>query len=149
MFKGWTNFDSGHWAGVALDKAQGDNSGTYNRVKYFACPPHCGVFVRLEEVSHLLVADENGPNYLGDEDSDSYDDECFKGDRTYPEDDEQGGGFAEPKAEDTNGAGGSEVKENQSRLRTTSLAGKGQKVPYSDQCKCNEFLCQNKSTCVG
>nr|XP_021135683.1 centrosome-associated protein 350-like isoform X6 [Columba livia] len=149
MFKGWTNFDSGHWAGVALDKAQGDNSGTCNGVKYFACPPHCGVFVRPEEVSHLLVADENGPNYLGDEDSDSYDDECFKGDRTYPEDDEQGGGFAEPKAEDTNGAGGSEVKENQSRLHTTSLAGKGQKVPYSDQCKCNEFLCQNKSTCVG
>ncbi|KAK2515041.1 centrosome-associated protein 350-like [Columba guinea] len=149
MFKGWTDFDSGHWAGVALDKVQGDNSGTYNGVKYFACPPHCGVFVRPEEVSHLLVADENGPNYLGDEDSDSYDNESFKGDRTYPEDDEQGGGFAEPKAEDMNSAAGSEVKENQSRLHTASLAGKGQKVPYSDQCKCNEFLCQNKSTCVG
>ncbi|XP_065710067.1 coiled-coil domain-containing protein 187 isoform X2 [Patagioenas fasciata] len=148
MFKGRTNFDSGHWAGVALDKAQGDNSGTYKGVKYFACPRHCGVFVRPEEISHLLGADENGPNYLGDEDSDSYDDEPFKGDRTYPEDDEQGG-LAEPKAEDTNSAGGSEVKENRSGLHTASLAGKGQKVPYSDQHKCNEFLCQNNSTCVG
>lgn len=149
MFKGQTHFDSGHWAGVALDKAQGDNAGTYNGVKYFACPQHCGVFVRPEEISHLLGADENSLNYLGDEDSDSYNDESFKGDRPSPEDGERGGGFVEPKAEDTNSAGGSEVKENQSRLHTASLSGKGEKFSRPDECKCNEFLSQNNLMCLG
>ncbi|KAM9271259.1 coiled-coil domain-containing protein 187 [Morus bassanus] len=149
MFKGRTCFDSGHWAGVALDKAEGDNAGTYKGVKYFECAQHCGVFVRPDEISHLLGANENGSSYTGDEDSDSYDNESFKGDRKYSEDDEQGGGLTEHKAEDTNSAGGSEVKENQSRLHTALLSGKGQKFPHSDQCKCNEFLCQNHLTCLG
>uniref|UniRef100_A0A8C9MGF5 CAP-Gly domain-containing protein n=1 Tax=Serinus canaria TaxID=9135 RepID=A0A8C9MGF5_SERCA len=37
MFKGQTHFGSGHWAGVALDKAEGHNAGTYEGVKYFEC----------------------------------------------------------------------------------------------------------------
>uniref|UniRef100_A0A669Q6T2 CAP-Gly domain-containing protein n=1 Tax=Phasianus colchicus TaxID=9054 RepID=A0A669Q6T2_PHACC len=41
MFKGQTCFDSGHWAGVALDKAEGDHAGTYKGVKYFECAQHC------------------------------------------------------------------------------------------------------------
>ncbi|XP_050764119.1 centrosome-associated protein 350-like [Gymnogyps californianus] len=150
MFKGRTYFDSGHWAGVALDKAEGDHAGTYEGVKYFECAPHCGIFVRPDEISHLLGTNENGSNYTGDEDSDSsYDDKSFKGDCKYSEDDEQGGGFTEQKAEDTNSAGGSEVKENQSRLHIALLSRKGQKLPRSDQCKCNEFLCQNNFTCLG
>ncbi|NXI62196.1 CE350 protein, partial [Anseranas semipalmata] len=144
MFKGRTCFDSGHWAGVALDKAEGDHAGTYKGVKYFECAQHCGIFVRPNEISHLLEANKNGSNYTGDEDSDSfYDDESFKGDCKYPEADEQGAGVTEQKAEDTKSAGGSEMTENQSRLHIALLSGKGQKFPHLDQRKCNEFLCQN------
>uniref|UniRef100_A0A8C0G4M6 CAP-Gly domain-containing protein n=1 Tax=Chelonoidis abingdonii TaxID=106734 RepID=A0A8C0G4M6_CHEAB len=37
MFKGCTSFDDGSWAGVALDKPEGDHDGTYGGVKYFVC----------------------------------------------------------------------------------------------------------------
>ncbi|XP_065551325.1 uncharacterized protein LOC136022238 [Lathamus discolor] len=148
MFKGQTYFDSGHWAGVALDKAKGDNAGTYKGVKYFECAEHCGVFVRPNEISHLLGARENDSSYTGDEDSDSsYDDESFKGDCKYSEGDEQRAGFTEEKAEDTNSVGGSEVKETQPRLHTALLSGKRQKFPRCDQC--NEFLCQINLMCLG
>ncbi|KAM8995400.1 coiled-coil domain-containing protein 187 [Ara ararauna] len=148
MFKGQTYFDSGHWAGVALDKAEGDNAGTYKGVKYFECAQHCGVFVRPDEISHLSGAKENDSSYTGDEDSDSsYDDEPFKGDCKYSEGDEQRAEFTEEKADDTNSVGGSKVKETQARLHTALLSGKGQKFPRCDQC--NEFLCQNNLTCLG
>ncbi|XP_062497462.1 coiled-coil domain-containing protein 187 isoform X2 [Pezoporus occidentalis] len=148
MFKGQTYFDSGHWAGVALDKAEGDNAGTYKGVKYFECAQHCGVFVRPNEISHLLGARENDSSYTGDEDSDSfYDDESFKGDCKYSEGDEQRAGFTEEKAEDTNSVEGSEVKETQARLHTALMAGKEQKIPRCDQC--DEFLCQINLMCLG
>ncbi|KAM6117388.1 coiled-coil domain-containing protein 187 [Phoenicopterus ruber ruber] len=150
MFKGRTCFDSGHWAGVALDKAEGDHAGTYKGVKYFECAQYCGIFVRPDEISHLLGANENGSNYTGDEDSDSFHgDESFKGDCKYSEDDEQGGGLTEQKAEDTNSVGRSEGKQNQSRLHIALLSAKGQKFPHSDQCKCNKILCQNNLSCLG
>ncbi|KAM6048045.1 coiled-coil domain-containing protein 187 [Chlamydotis macqueenii] len=148
MFKGLTCFDRGHWAGVALDKAEGDNAGTYKGVKYFECPQHCGIFVRPDEISHLLEGNENGSSYTGDEDSDSYDDESFKEDCKYSEDDEKGGRLTEQKAEDTNSAGGSEVTERQSKLHTALLSGRGQKLPHSDQCKCYEILFQNNLMCL-
>ncbi|NXI87757.1 CE350 protein, partial [Rhipidura dahli] len=143
MFKGQTHFGSGHWAGVALDKAVGDNAGTYEGVKYFECSQHCGVFVRPDEILHLLGANKSSSSYMGDEeDSDSFyddDDDSLKGDHKYSED-KQRMGFAEEKAEDTNSAGGSEVKENQSRLHSALLSGKGQKFPHSNQCNSNESL---------
>ncbi|KAM6316256.1 LOW QUALITY PROTEIN: coiled-coil domain-containing protein 187 [Podargus strigoides] len=150
MFKGRTYFDSGHWAGVALDKAEGDNAGTYKGVKYFECAQRCGIFVRPEEISHLLGANGNGSDYTGDEDSDSFnDDESFTADHKYSEVEEEGEGLTEPKVEETNSAGGSEVKENQSRLNSALLSGKGQKLPHANQRKCNEFLCQNNLLCLG
>ncbi|NXH98204.1 CE350 protein, partial [Pachycephala philippinensis] len=138
MFKGQTHFGSGHWAGVALDKAEGDNAGTYKGLQYFECAQHCGVFVRPDEISHLLGANKNSSSYMGHEDSDSfYDgDDSLKGDCNYSEDDEQRVGFTEEK-EDTNSAGGSDVEENQCRLHSTLLSGKGQKFPHSNQCNCN------------
>ncbi|NXS60766.1 CE350 protein, partial [Brachypteracias leptosomus] len=150
MFKGQTCFGSGHWAGVALDKAEGDNAGTYQGVKYFECAQHCGVFVRPEEISHLLGANENGSTSTGDEDSDSSDDddESFKGDCRYSED-KQGGRVTEQKAGDTNSAGGTEVKENLPRSHTALLPGKGQKLLCSEQSKCSEFLCKNNFMCLG
>ncbi|XP_071310218.1 coiled-coil domain-containing protein 187 [Agelaius tricolor] len=151
MFKGQTHFGSGHWAGVALDKAEGDNAGTYEGVKYFECAQHCGVFVRPDEISHLFGVNKNSSSYMGNEDSDSFhdDDDSLNGDCKYSEDDEQRVGFAEEKAEDTNSAGGSEVKENQSGLHSALLCGKGQKFPHSNQCNCNEFLYQKNLMCLG
>ncbi|NXD39556.1 CE350 protein, partial [Copsychus sechellarum] len=135
LFKGQTHFGTGHWAGVALDKAEGDNAGTYEGVKYFECAQHCGVFVRPDEISHLLGVNKNSSSYMGDEDSDSFhdDDDSLKGHSKYSEDSEQRVGFAE----DTNSAGGSEVEENQSGLHSALLSGKEQKFPHSSQCKCN------------
>ncbi|NXC58203.1 CE350 protein, partial [Aleadryas rufinucha] len=136
MFKGQTHFGSGQWAGVALDKAEGDSAGTFEGVEYFECAQHCGAFVRPDEISHLLEANKNSSSYMGDEDSDSFcdDDYSLKGDCKYSEDDEQRVGFAEEKAECTNNAG---VKENQSRLHSALLSGKGQKFPHSNQCNCS------------
>ncbi|XP_043913756.1 centrosome-associated protein 350-like [Protopterus annectens] len=54
MFKGPTKFASGCWAGVALDRPEGDNNGTYHGVKYFECRHLCGIFVLPEELTHLL-----------------------------------------------------------------------------------------------
>ncbi|XP_063791899.1 coiled-coil domain-containing protein 187 isoform X2 [Pseudophryne corroboree] len=68
-FKGLTSFKEGHWAGVALDKAEGDNDGTYEGVKYFQCPKNCGVFVRPGEISHLLFDEKENPDQLGDDHS--------------------------------------------------------------------------------
>ncbi|XP_066057497.1 coiled-coil domain-containing protein 187 [Chamaea fasciata] len=151
MFKGQTHFGSGHWAGVALDKAEGDNAGTYEGVKYFECAQHCGVFVRPDEISHLLGVNKNSSSYMGNEDSDSShdDDDSLKGNCKYSKDDEQTVGFAGEKAEDTNNAGGSEVKEMQSGLHSASLSGKGQKFPHSNQRTCNEFLFQKNLMCLG
>ncbi|NXR64458.1 CE350 protein, partial [Rhadina sibilatrix] len=139
MFKGQTHFGCGHWAGVALGKAEGDNAGTYEGVKYFECAQHWGAFVTPDEISHLLRGNKNSSSYMGDEDSDSFhdDDDSLKGDCKYSEDDEQTVGFAEEKAEETNSAGGSKVKEKQSALHSALLSGKGQKFPHSNQCNCN------------
>ncbi|NXB68064.1 CE350 protein, partial [Struthidea cinerea] len=143
MFEGQTHFGSGHWTDVALDKAEGDNAGTYEGVKYFERAQHCGVFVRPDEISHRLGANKNSSSYMGDEeDSDSFydDNDSLKGDCKHSENDERRMGFAEEKAEDTNSAGGSEVKENQSRLHSALLSGKGQKFPHSNQWNCKESL---------
>ncbi|XP_021269387.1 coiled-coil domain-containing protein 187 isoform X3 [Numida meleagris] len=150
MFKGETCFDSGHWAGVALDKAEGDHAGTYKGVKYFECAQHCGIFVRPDEISHLLEANKNGSSSTGDEDSDSfYDDESFKRDCKYPEVGGQGARVTEQKAEDTKSAGGSEVPEKQSRLYVALQSGKGQKFLHSDHWKCDEHHHQNNLMCLG
>ncbi|XP_032303995.1 centrosome-associated protein 350-like [Coturnix japonica] len=148
-FKGRTCFDSGHWAGVALDKAEGDHAGTYKGVKYFECAQHCGIFVRPDEISHLLEVNKSGSSSTGDEDSDSYDDESFQRDEKYPEVDEQGAGVTEQKAEDTKSTGGSEVSEKQSRLYTALQSGKSQTFPHSDHCKCDEYNPQNNLMCWG
>ncbi|XP_031457728.1 centrosome-associated protein 350-like [Phasianus colchicus] len=150
MFKGQTCFDSGHWAGVALDKAEGDHAGTYKGVKYFECAQHCGIFVRPGEISHLLEDNKNGSSSTGDEDSDSsYDDESFKRGCKYPEVGEQGAGVTEQKAEDTKSAGGSDVSEKQSRLYVALQSRKSQTFPHADHRKCDEYHHQNNLMCWG
>lgn len=48
--------DTGEWYGIALDEAKGDNDGSWDKERYFQCPPNHGVFVRRKEVG-------TGPSY--------------------------------------------------------------------------------------
>ncbi|XP_077324321.1 coiled-coil domain-containing protein 187 [Lithobates pipiens] len=59
-YKGSMAFRDGYWAGVVLDKAEGDNDGTFEGIRYFDCPVQCGVFVRPGQISHLLFDDQMG-----------------------------------------------------------------------------------------
>ncbi|XP_075434973.1 coiled-coil domain-containing protein 187 isoform X4 [Ascaphus truei] len=68
-FKGLTSFEEGFWAGVALDKSEGDHNGTYEGVKYFECPRKCGVFARPGQISHLLEDDRSVSDYIGNDDN--------------------------------------------------------------------------------
>eukprot|EP00062_Callorhinchus_milii_P014938 gi/632964626/ref/XP_007898489.1/ PREDICTED: centrosome-associated protein 350-like isoform X2 [Callorhinchus milii] len=52
-FKGHTSFEQGYWAGVELDKAEGDHDGTFYGVKYFECTNKCGIFVPPDHITHL------------------------------------------------------------------------------------------------
>ncbi|XP_048590057.1 kinesin-like protein KIF13B isoform X2 [Nematostella vectensis] len=49
-FIGATEFSPGPWVGVELDKAGGKNDGSVSGVRYFACKPRFGSFVRPDKV---------------------------------------------------------------------------------------------------
>ncbi|XP_047135605.1 CAP-Gly domain-containing linker protein 4 isoform X1 [Hydra vulgaris] len=48
---GSTNFASGQWAGIELDKPLGKNDGSINGFRYFSCPPDHGIFAPLTRVN--------------------------------------------------------------------------------------------------
>ncbi|XP_070797039.1 centrosome-associated protein 350 [Pituophis catenifer annectens] len=50
-FKGRTNFDKGFWAGVELDKSEGNNNGSYNGIQYFDCKEKHGIFAPPQKIS--------------------------------------------------------------------------------------------------
>ncbi|KAF8324452.1 uncharacterized protein EI90DRAFT_2977087 [Cantharellus anzutake] len=57
-FLGGTEFKAGVWAGVELcasDIGKGKNNGTVAGVKYFSCPPNCGVFVLATKLTRIPV----------------------------------------------------------------------------------------------
>ncbi|CAH2316744.1 Hypothetical predicted protein [Pelobates cultripes] len=88
-FKGLTAFEEGYWAGVALDKPEGDHNGTYEGITYFKCPMKCGVFVRPRQITHLLGDDKSISENITDNDEEG-DDQSFdknsnpSGNRSYP-----------------------------------------------------------------
>ncbi|NWX88487.1 CE350 protein, partial [Nothoprocta pentlandii] len=52
-FKGLTKFARGFWAGVELDKPEGNNNGTYDGIKYFDCKEKHGIFAPPQKLSHI------------------------------------------------------------------------------------------------
>ncbi|XP_045838174.1 centrosome-associated protein 350 isoform X3 [Meles meles] len=71
-FKGVTSFAKGFWAGVELDKAEGNNNGTYDGIVYFVCKEKHGIFAPPQKISHIP---ENFEDYVDiNEDEESYSD---------------------------------------------------------------------------
>ncbi|NXP80833.1 CE350 protein, partial [Ramphastos sulfuratus] len=68
-FKGLTKFAKGLWAGVELDKPEGNNNGTYDGIKYFDCKEKHGIFAPPQKISHLTESIDNYLNTTKDEDS--------------------------------------------------------------------------------
>ncbi|KAH0618271.1 hypothetical protein JD844_017309 [Phrynosoma platyrhinos] len=60
-FKGFTSFAKGFWAGVELDKPEGNNNGAYNGIHYFDCKEKHGIFAPPQKISHIS---ESLDNYL-------------------------------------------------------------------------------------
>lgn len=52
-FKGQTSFAKGLWAGVELDKPEGNNNGTYNGITYFDCKEKHGIFAPPQKISQI------------------------------------------------------------------------------------------------
>ncbi|KAJ6657350.1 hypothetical protein lerEdw1_002517 [Lerista edwardsae] len=52
-FKGQTSFAKGLWAGVELDKPEGNNNGTYNGITYFDCKEKHGIFAPPHKISQI------------------------------------------------------------------------------------------------
>ncbi|KAF7667805.1 hypothetical protein LDENG_00042920 [Lucifuga dentata] len=68
-FKGPARFANGFWAGVALDKSEGSNNGTYDGVVYFECEECHGIFAPPDKITHLPEKFEMYTDTTEDEDS--------------------------------------------------------------------------------
>ncbi|XP_041889867.1 centrosome-associated protein 350 isoform X2 [Corvus kubaryi] len=69
-FKGLTKFAKGFWAGVELDKPEGNNNGTYDDIKYFDCREKHGIFAPPQKISHITeIIDSHLDTNKDDEDS--------------------------------------------------------------------------------
>ncbi|NWI58836.1 CE350 protein, partial [Calyptomena viridis] len=68
-FKGLTKFAKGFWAGVELDKPEGNNNGTYDGIKYFDCKEKHGIFAPPQKISHITESTDSHLDTNKDEDS--------------------------------------------------------------------------------
>uniref|UniRef100_A0A8C4VHE3 Centrosomal protein 350 n=1 Tax=Falco tinnunculus TaxID=100819 RepID=A0A8C4VHE3_FALTI len=68
-FKGLTKFAKGFWAGVELDKPEGNNNGTYDGIKYFDCKEKHGIFAPPQKISHITGSIDSHLDTNKDEDS--------------------------------------------------------------------------------
>ncbi|NXI42894.1 CE350 protein, partial [Galbula dea] len=68
-FKGLTQFAKGFWAGVELDKPEGNNNGTYDGIRYFDCKEKHGIFAPPQKISHITESIDSHLDTNKDEDS--------------------------------------------------------------------------------
>ncbi|XP_065601049.1 centrosome-associated protein 350 [Cyrtonyx montezumae] len=68
-FKGVTKFAKGFWAGVELDKPEGNNNGTHDGIKYFDCKEKHGIFAPPSKISHIAESIDSHLDAAKDEDS--------------------------------------------------------------------------------
>lgn len=74
-FKGVTSFAKGFWAGVELDKPEGNNNGTYDGIVYFVCKEKHGIFAPPQKISQIP---ENFEDYVDINEEDCYSDEQYQ-----------------------------------------------------------------------
>ncbi|KAM4655450.1 centrosome-associated protein 350 isoform 6-T6 [Amazona ochrocephala] len=94
-FKGLTKFAKGFWAGVELDKPEGNNNGTYDGIKYFDCKEKHGIFAPPQKISHITESTNSHLDTSNDEDS-FFDDKLEKQHKAYQKD----RGSSKPSKED-------------------------------------------------
>ncbi|NWZ63897.1 CE350 protein, partial [Acrocephalus arundinaceus] len=77
-FKGLTKFAKGFWAGVELDKPEGNNNGTYDGIKYFDCREKHGIFAPPQKISHLTESIDSHLDTNKDDEDSFFDDRLEK-----------------------------------------------------------------------
>ncbi|XP_072275911.1 centrosome-associated protein 350 isoform X2 [Pyxicephalus adspersus] len=61
-FKGETLFAEGIWAGVELDKSEGNNDGSLEGSRYFVCSPLHGIFAPPQKITRLVEEELISPS---------------------------------------------------------------------------------------
>ncbi|XP_030808917.1 centrosome-associated protein 350 isoform X5 [Camarhynchus parvulus] len=77
-FKGLTKFAKGFWAGVELDKPEGNNNGTYDDIKYFDCKEKHGIFAPPQKISHITESIDSHLDTNKDDEDSFFDDRLEK-----------------------------------------------------------------------
>ncbi|NXN80720.1 CE350 protein, partial [Bombycilla garrulus] len=77
-FKGLTKFAKGFWAGVELDKPEGNNNGTYDDIKYFECREKYGIFAPPQKISHITESIDSHLDTKKDDEDSFFDDRLEK-----------------------------------------------------------------------
>ncbi|XP_063262660.1 centrosome-associated protein 350 isoform X2 [Prinia subflava] len=77
-FKGLTKFAKGFWAGVELDKPEGNNNGTYEDIKYFDCREKHGIFAPPQKISHITESIDSHLDTNKDDEDSFFDDRLEK-----------------------------------------------------------------------
>ncbi|NWZ07767.1 CE350 protein, partial [Agelaius phoeniceus] len=77
-FKGLTKFAKGFWAGVELDKPEGNNNGTYDDIKYFDCREKHGIFAPPQKISHITESIDSHLDTNKDDEDSFFDDRLEK-----------------------------------------------------------------------
>ncbi|XP_054141655.1 centrosome-associated protein 350 isoform X3 [Melozone crissalis] len=77
-FKGLTKFAKGFWAGVELDKPEGNNNGTYDDIKYFDCREKHGIFAPPQKISHITESIDSHLDTNKDDEDSFFDDRVEK-----------------------------------------------------------------------
>ncbi|XP_057885980.1 centrosome-associated protein 350 isoform X6 [Melospiza georgiana] len=85
-FKGLTKFAKGFWAGVELDKPEGNNNGTYDDIKYFDCREKHGIFAPPQKISHITESIDSHLDTNKDDEDSFFDDRLEKQHKTEQKD---------------------------------------------------------------